>query len=83
MELRQSVGFVSLFGSLVLAAITVWTSWKLADEPMATLNESATLPIVQQSVSWTDTLLTYLPFIFVLMAVVGGIAFVVFEQRVI
>lgn len=79
--LRQSVGIISFFASLGLAAIIVWLMWQLSEPAMGTLNNSSTVPEVRQSVQWTDTLLTNMPVVFVLMAVVGGIAFVVYQTR--
>jgi len=80
-QLRQSVGIVSFFASLGLAAVIVWLMWRLSEPAMGTLNNSSTVPEVRQSVQWTETLLTNMPVVFVLMAVVGGIAFVVYQTR--
>jgi TRAP-type C4-dicarboxylate transport system permease small subunit len=80
-QLRQSVGVVNLFASLGLAAVMIWITWKLSAPAMTVMDSEATTQEVVRSVQWTDTLLTNLPIVFVLMAVVGGIAFVVFQTR--
>lgn len=81
LELRQSVGVVNLFATLGLGAVMIWITWRLSEPAMTFMDAEASTPEVVRSVQWTDTLLTNLPIVFVLMAVVGGIAFVVFQTR--
>lgn len=80
-QLRQSIGFVDFFSSLGAGAIVTWLVWKLSVEPMGYLGDNAQLAKVQQSVQWTEILLNNLPIIFAIIAVVGSIAFVVFQTR--
>jgi len=80
-ELSQSIGFVELFSSLAGGAVIVWLAWRLSGPPMASMNDRAELESVRRSVQWTDVLLNNLPVIFLLIAVVGSIAWVVFQTR--
>jgi hypothetical protein len=80
-QLRQSVGFVSFFSSLGAGAIVVWIVWTLSEKPMTSLGTEATHPMVQRSHGWTEILLTNLPIIFLLTAVVGSIGFVIYQTR--
>lgn len=80
-ELRQSVGYMSFFTSLAAAAIVTWTVWKLSIQPMNYIGDNAQLSIVLSSKQWTETLLNNLPAIFLIMAVAGSIAFVVYQTR--
>lgn len=80
-QLRQSVGFVSFFSSLGAGAIVIWIVWKLSERPMSQLGSQATHPMVQRSHQWTEILLTNLPIVFLLTAVVGSIGFVVYQTR--
>lgn len=79
--LQQSIGFVELFGSLAGGAVIVWIVYKLAEEPMASSTSRAQLEPVRRSLQWTDQLLLYLPVLFLLTAVVGSIAWAVFQTR--
>jgi hypothetical protein len=80
-ELPQSLGFVELFSSLAGGAVIIWLVWRLAEAPMASMNDRAQLESVRRSVQWTDVLLNNLPVVFLLIAVVGSIAWVVFQTR--
>jgi multisubunit Na+/H+ antiporter MnhC subunit len=80
-HLPQSTGFVGFISSLGGGAVVIWVVWQLAGSPMNRLEANATLPIVQRSHQWTETLLNYLPVVFLLTAVVASIAFVVFQTR--
>lgn len=79
--LRQSVGFVEFFSSLAGGAIVIWITWRIAEAPMANMSNNAQLEEVRRSVRWTELLLNNLPAIFLLTAVVGSIAFAVFQTR--
>lgn len=80
-ELKQSLGFVQFFTSLAGGVIIVWLVWNLSETPMASINERAQLESVRRSAEWTEILLNNLPLLFLLMAVVGSIAWVVFQTR--
>jgi len=80
-ELNQSVGFVEFFSSLAGGAIVVWLVWKVSDKPMASSADRAQLEPVRRSLEWTDQLLFYLPVLFLLTAVVGSIAWTVYQTR--
>lgn len=80
-KLRQSVGYVSLFSSLGAAAVVTWITWKLAVEPMSYIGDNATNTLVRKNHQWTTILLDNLPIVFVLIAMVGSIAFVVYQTR--
>jgi len=80
-RLNQSIGFVELFASLAGAGVLTWIVWRLAEEPMAASRRNAQLESVQRSLQWTDQLLFFLPVLFLLTAVVGSIAWAVFQTR--
>jgi hypothetical protein len=80
-HLPQSVGIVSFVSSLGGGAIIVWVVWQLSKRPMDNLEAEATVPVVQRSHQWTATLLSNLPVVFLLTAVVGSIGFVVYQTR--
>lgn len=79
--LRQSVGYVELFSSLGAAAIMTWIVWRLAETPQSRIGDKAQLESVRRSHQWTELLLNNLPIIFLLIAVVGSIAFTVYQTR--
>ncbi|UIP01696.1 hypothetical protein Hbl1158_16975 (plasmid) [Halobaculum sp. CBA1158] len=81
LRLRQSVGFVDLVASLAGGAVVVWVVWWLAESPMQYIGDNAQLPAVQRSHQWTDVLLSNLPVVYVVIAVVGSIAFTVYQTR--
>lgn len=80
-QLRQSVGIVEFFSSLAGGAVVIWLSWRLSEQPMASMNDNAQLDEVRRSVQWTEILLNNLPVIFLVTAVVGSIAFAVYQTR--
>jgi len=80
-ELHQSIGFVELFSSLIGAGVVVWIVYELSDKPMASSADRAQLEPVRRSLEWTDQLLFYLPLLFLLTAVVGSIAWTVYQTR--
>ena len=80
-HLRQSVGYMELVTSLVAGAIVIWLTWTAAEPGMASINERAQLEEVRRSVQWTEVLLNQLPVIFLLIAVTGSLAFVVYQTR--
>jgi len=80
-SLRQSVGYVSLFTSLGAGAIMTWIVWRLVETPQARIGDNAQLEAVRRSHQWTELLLNNLPIIFLLIAVVGSIAFTVYQTR--
>lgn len=79
--LRQSVGYMELVTSLAAGAIVTWLVWTASEDGMASLNERAQLAEVRRSVQWTEVLLNNLPVIFLIIAVVGSLAFTVYQTR--
>lgn len=80
-SMRQSVGIVEFFSSLGAGAVITWLVWKLANEPMGYIGDNAQLSEVSQSHQWTGLLLDNLPIVFLIIAVVGSIAFVTYQTR--
>lgn len=80
-RLEQSVGYLSLFSTLGAGAIMTWVLWKLGAQPMGYLEDNAQLEPVRRSVQWNEVLLNNFPVIVLLFAVVGSLAFVVYQTR--
>lgn len=78
-QLRQTVSIVEFFSSLGAGAVIIWIVWKLAVSPMTYIGDNAQLAPVQRSFQWTEILLNNLPIMFAIIAVVGSIAFVVYQ----
>lgn len=80
-RLEQSVGYLSLFSTLGTGAIVTWLLWKLSSEPMSYLGDNAQLEPVRRSVEWNEVLLNNFPIIVLIFAVVGSLAFTVYQTR--
>jgi len=80
-ELKQTVGLVSFFSSLVAGSIVIWLVWKVGAPAQQEIGDNAQLEAVRRSHQWTETLLNSLPVVFLLIGVSGTIAFVVYQTR--
>lgn len=80
-SLEQSNGFMQLVTSLAGGAVVVFIVWMAAEDGMASLDQRAQLEEVRRSVQWTEIMLNQLPVIFLIIAVVGSLAFTVYQTR--
>lgn len=80
-RLAQSVGFMQFFATLGAGAVIFWFVNKVTAEPMSYVASNATNQTVQRSNGWFELLINNLPIIFLLIAVMGSIAWAVFETR--
>jgi len=80
-RLRQSVGIMDFIASLGGAAIVSWVVIELASPQISRNGANATNSLVQQSNTWMATVVEYLPVVFLFIAAVGALAFVVFETQ--
>jgi hypothetical protein len=81
MTLRQSVGVMEFFASLGGAAIVSWVVVELAGPQLTYANNNATNSLVATSNQWFSAVVENLPIIMLFIAVVGSLAFVVYQTR--
>lgn len=80
-SLHQSIEYVQFFVSIGAAAVLSWVVWELEATPTTYTADNASLPLVQTSNQWFDTLIQNLPLVFLFIAGMGALAMTVFKSQ--